>query len=78
MADSCCIYVNKIMHEVDAITNIVTDVVSDPTLPRSEVNMKQVLNIISSLSVLRIIPVPSVVIEKQYSSSLTPRRPRPR
>ena len=37
MADSCCIYVNKIMHEVDAITNIVTDVVSDPTLPRSEV-----------------------------------------
>ena len=38
MADSCCIYVNKIMHEVDAITNIVTDVVSDPTLPRSEVS----------------------------------------
>ena len=48
MADSCCIYVNKIMHEVDAITNIVTDVVSDPTLPRSEVNRKQVLNNISS------------------------------
>ena len=40
MADSCCIYVNKIMHEVDAITNIVTDVVSDPTLPRSEVSGK--------------------------------------
>ena len=36
MADSCCIYVNKIMHEVDEITSIVTDVVSDPTLPRSE------------------------------------------
>ena len=37
MADSCCIYVNKIMHEVDEITSIVTDVVGDPTLPRSEV-----------------------------------------
>ena len=36
LADSCCIYVNKIMHEVDEITNIVTDVVGDPTLPRSE------------------------------------------
>ena len=38
MADSCCIYVNKIMHEVDEITSIVTDVVGDPTLPRSEVD----------------------------------------
>merc|ERR1712107_99428 len=36
MADSWCIYVNKIMHEVDEITSIVTDVVGDPTLPRSE------------------------------------------
>jgi hypothetical protein len=34
LADSPCIYVNKIMHEVDEITNIVTDVVGDPTLPR--------------------------------------------
>ena len=39
MADSCCIYVNKIMHEVDEITSIVTDVVGDPTLPRSEVGI---------------------------------------
>jgi DNA-directed RNA polymerase II subunit RPB9 len=36
LADSSCIYVNKIMHEVDEITSIVTDVVGDPTLPRSE------------------------------------------
>jgi DNA-directed RNA polymerase II subunit RPB9 len=49
LADSCCVYVNKIMHEVDKsnnillilifqvdeITNIVTDVTGDPTLPRS-------------------------------------------
>ena len=34
LADSSCIYVNKIMHEVDELTNIVTDVVGDPTLPR--------------------------------------------
>ena len=35
LADSNCVYVNKIMHEVDEITNIVTDVTGDPTLPRS-------------------------------------------
>ena len=39
MADSCCIYVNKIMHEADELTAIVTDVVVDPTLPRTEVNL---------------------------------------
>ena len=31
-----CVYVNKITHEVDELTQIVSDVVSDPTLPRSE------------------------------------------
>nr|CAD7395166.1 unnamed protein product [Timema poppensis] len=36
LADSNCIYVNKIMHEIDELTHIVSDVVSDPTLPRSE------------------------------------------
>ena len=36
LADSYCIYVNKIMHEVDEITQIVPDVIGDPTLPRSE------------------------------------------
>ncbi|KAK6633871.1 DNA-directed RNA polymerase II subunit RPB9 [Polyplax serrata] len=35
-ADSNCIYVNKIMHEIDELTHIVSDVISDPTLPRSE------------------------------------------
>ena len=30
------IIVNKIMHEVDELTNIVSDVIGDPTLPRSE------------------------------------------
>lgn len=33
-ADSYCIYVNKIMHEIDELTHIVPDVISDPTLPR--------------------------------------------
>merc|ERR1712241_186140 len=36
IADNNCIYVNKIMHEVDEITNIVADVIGAPTLPRSE------------------------------------------
>lgn len=36
LADSNCIYVNKIMHEIDELTHIVSDVISDPTLPRSE------------------------------------------
>ncbi|KAJ3640417.1 hypothetical protein Zmor_016738 [Zophobas morio] len=35
-ADSKCIYVNKIMHEIDELTHIVADVISDPTLPRTE------------------------------------------
>lgn len=35
-ADSNCIYVNKIMHEIDELTHIVPDVISDPTLPRTE------------------------------------------
>ncbi|KAI0978211.1 hypothetical protein GJ496_005591 [Pomphorhynchus laevis] len=34
-ATSACIYVNKIMHEVDELTQIVPDVISDPTLPRT-------------------------------------------
>lgn len=33
-ADTYCIYVNKIMHEIDELTHIVPDVISDPTLPR--------------------------------------------
>ena len=33
-ADNPCIYVNKITHEVDALTQIVADVIADPTLPR--------------------------------------------
>ena len=43
LADSPCIYVNKIMHEVDEITNIVTDVVGDPTLPRRVTDAKSKL-----------------------------------
>jgi hypothetical protein len=42
VADSPCIYVNKIMHEVDEITNIVTDVVGDPTLPRLVINLSPI------------------------------------
>ncbi|XP_014665495.1 PREDICTED: DNA-directed RNA polymerase II subunit RPB9-like [Priapulus caudatus] len=36
IADNNCIYVNKIMHEVDELTHIVADVIADPTLPRTE------------------------------------------
>merc|ERR1711874_892584 len=36
LADSSCIYVNRIMHEVNEISNIIIDVVQDPTMPRSE------------------------------------------
>ena len=34
-ADSSCIYVNRITHEVNEIANINTDVTQDPTMPRS-------------------------------------------
>lgn len=36
VADNHCIYVNKITHEVDELTQIVSDVIHDPTLPRTE------------------------------------------
>jgi len=36
VADNNCIYVNKITHEVDELTQIVADVTADPTLPRTE------------------------------------------
>lgn len=39
LADSNCVYVNKIMHEVDELTHINPDVVSDPTLPRTKDHM---------------------------------------
>ncbi|ESN97204.1 hypothetical protein HELRODRAFT_157577 [Helobdella robusta] len=35
-ADNPCIYVNKIQHEVDELTQIIGDVIADPTLPRTE------------------------------------------
>ncbi|CAD5116660.1 DgyrCDS5529 [Dimorphilus gyrociliatus] len=35
-ADNPCIYVNKIEHEVDELTQIIADVIYDPTLPRTE------------------------------------------
>ena len=37
-ADNNCIYVNKITHEIDELQNIVGDVITDPTLPRTQVN----------------------------------------
>uniref|UniRef100_A0A8C4Q8V8 DNA-directed RNA polymerase subunit n=2 Tax=Eptatretus burgeri TaxID=7764 RepID=A0A8C4Q8V8_EPTBU len=33
--DNSCIYVNKITHEVDELTQIIADVAQDPTLPRT-------------------------------------------
>ncbi|KXJ10228.1 DNA-directed RNA polymerase II subunit RPB9 [Exaiptasia diaphana] len=35
-SDNSCIYVNKITHEVNEMTQIVADVVADPTLPRTD------------------------------------------
>ncbi|XP_031564815.1 DNA-directed RNA polymerase II subunit RPB9-like [Actinia tenebrosa] len=35
-SDNTCIYVNKITHEVNEMTQIVGDVVADPTLPRTD------------------------------------------
>ena len=34
-ATNACIYINKITHEVDELTQIVSDVISDPTLPQT-------------------------------------------
>lgn len=36
VSDNPCIYVNKIQHDVDELTQIIADVVADPTLPRTE------------------------------------------
>lgn len=36
IAENPCIYVNKITHEVDELTQIIGDVIADPTLPRTE------------------------------------------
>ncbi|CAJ0577106.1 unnamed protein product, partial [Mesorhabditis spiculigera] len=35
-AENPCIYVNKLVHEIDELTQIVSDVSQDPTLPRTE------------------------------------------
>merc|ERR1712045_1107677 len=36
LADSSCIYVNRITHEINEMANICTDVIQDPTMPRSD------------------------------------------
>ena len=33
-AQNSCIYVNMIVHDVNEMTQIIADVVADPTLPR--------------------------------------------
>ncbi|XP_071962164.1 DNA-directed RNA polymerase II subunit RPB9-like [Antedon mediterranea] len=35
-SDNSCVYVNKITHEIDELTQIVAEVKDDPTLPRTE------------------------------------------
>uniref|UniRef100_A0A8C0AMR5 DNA-directed RNA polymerase II subunit RPB9-like zinc ribbon domain-containing protein n=1 Tax=Buteo japonicus TaxID=224669 RepID=A0A8C0AMR5_9AVES len=35
-ADNSCIYVNKITHKADELTQIIADVSQDPMLPRTE------------------------------------------
>ncbi|OTF79576.1 DNA-directed RNA polymerase II subunit RPB9-like protein [Euroglyphus maynei] len=36
MAENSCVYVNRIMHEIDELSRIVPDVIHDPTLPRTK------------------------------------------
>lgn len=36
VANNSCVYVNKITHEVDELARIVSDVIHDPTLPRTK------------------------------------------
>ncbi|XP_019872781.1 DNA-directed RNA polymerase II subunit RPB9-like isoform X1 [Aethina tumida] len=35
-ADSNCIFVNRIMHEINELSHIVPDVISDPTMPKAD------------------------------------------
>ena len=35
-AENSCLYVNKIPHEVDELTQVVADVAHDPTLPKTQ------------------------------------------
>ncbi|CAB3397749.1 unnamed protein product [Caenorhabditis bovis] len=36
LSDNPCIYVNKLVHEIDELTQIVADIIHDPTLPKTE------------------------------------------
>ncbi|KAF1752177.1 hypothetical protein GCK72_018731 [Caenorhabditis remanei] len=36
VAANPCIYVNKLVHEIDELTQIVADIIHDPTLPKTE------------------------------------------
>lgn len=36
VAENSCVYVNRLTHEVDEISRIVSDVICDPTLPRTK------------------------------------------
>uniref|UniRef100_A0A8R1E938 DNA-directed RNA polymerase II subunit RPB9 n=1 Tax=Caenorhabditis japonica TaxID=281687 RepID=A0A8R1E938_CAEJA len=36
IAANPCIYVNKLVHEIDELTQIVGDIIHDPTLPKTE------------------------------------------
>ncbi|XP_065057270.1 DNA-directed RNA polymerase II subunit RPB9-like [Rhopilema esculentum] len=35
-ATNSCIYVNRVVHDVNELTQIIADVVADPTLPRTQ------------------------------------------
>jgi len=35
IADNNCVYVNKITHDIDELARVVSDVIHDPTLPRT-------------------------------------------
>ena len=78
LADSSCIYVNRITHEINEMANICTDVI--------QVRLRSHIQMISHLMYhcprtppcpgQTITPVPDVATERRSSSSLTPRRRR--
>lgn len=37
-ANNSCIYVNRVVHDINEMTQIIADVVADPTLPRTNDN----------------------------------------
>lgn len=71
-ATNSCIYVNKITHEVDEMTQIVADVAQDPTLPRTEDHACPKYVDHMNYPFLHHTHVPGVIIEKLFSFKVNP------